>query len=77
MNHLVKSQRAATPLVGLLLAAAFPLVAAGQASGKLDRTVLPIPEPTRSLYTELDVRNATPCPSPKWSTAHRNVRWTG
>ena len=40
-----------------MLAAAFPLVAAGQASGKLDRTVLPIPEPKRPLYTELDARN--------------------
>jgi len=57
MNHLVKSPRAAAPLVGLLLAAAFPLVAAGQATGKLDRTVLPIPEPKRPLYTELDARN--------------------
>jgi arylsulfatase A-like enzyme len=28
----------------------------------LDRTVLPIPEPPRPVYTELDVRNATPPP---------------
>jgi arylsulfatase len=28
----------------------------------LDRTVLPIPEPNPPLYTELDVRNATPPP---------------
>lgn len=30
--------------------------------GKPDRTVLPIKEPTPPLYTELDVRNATPPP---------------
>lgn len=30
------------------------------AVGTLDRTVLPIPEPVRPTYTELDVRNATP-----------------
>jgi arylsulfatase len=29
---------------------------------KIDRTVLPIPEPPRPVYTELDVRNATPPP---------------
>ena len=57
MNHFVKSPRVAARLVGLLLAAAYPLVAAGQATGKLDRTVLPIPEPKRPIYTELDARN--------------------
>lgn len=31
-------------------------------SGELDRTVLPIKEPTRQTYTELDVRNATAPP---------------
>ncbi|MBK9099261.1 MAG: arylsulfatase [bacterium] len=31
-------------------------------SGKLDRTVLPIKEPTRQTYTELDARNATAPP---------------
>jgi len=31
-------------------------------AAELDRTVLPIPEPKRPLYTELDVRNATPPP---------------
>jgi arylsulfatase len=30
--------------------------------GALDRTTLPIAEPTRPAYTELDVRNATPPP---------------
>jgi len=33
-----------------------------QAPGELDRTVLPIPEPDPPLYTELDVRDATPPP---------------
>ncbi|MGB8329355.1 MAG: arylsulfatase [Polyangiales bacterium] len=33
-----------------------------QAKGVLDRTVLPIPEPDPPLYTELDVRDATPPP---------------
>jgi arylsulfatase A-like enzyme len=33
-----------------------------KAEGELDRTVLPIPEPEPPLYTELDVRNATPPP---------------
>jgi arylsulfatase len=32
--------------------------AQGDASGKIDRTVLPIPEPKRATITELDVRNA-------------------
>ena len=57
MNHFVKSPRAAARLVGLLLTAAFPLVAAGQATGKPDRTVLPIAEPKRPIYTEIDARN--------------------
>ncbi|MCU0305290.1 MAG: arylsulfatase [Thermoanaerobaculales bacterium] len=39
-------------------------LAAGAASATeaLNRTVLPVPEPTRPTYTELDVRNATPPP---------------
>jgi arylsulfatase A-like enzyme len=45
----------------LLLLLASPAVAAS-AQAPLDRTVLPIPEPKRPLYTELDVRNATPPP---------------
>ena len=57
MNHFVKTRRAAARFAGLLLAAAFPLAAAGQAPDKLDRTVLPIPEPKRPLYKELDARN--------------------
>jgi len=35
---------------------AAPRVAA-QASGALDRSVLPVPEPKRPFYTELDARN--------------------
>ncbi len=31
-------------------------------TGKIDRTVLPLKEPTPPVYTELDVRNATPPP---------------
>jgi arylsulfatase A-like enzyme len=31
-------------------------------SGEIDRTVLPIREPTRTTYSQLDVRNATPPP---------------
>jgi arylsulfatase len=53
--------------IALLLAAAAVIVTSTAwaqqkqvATGKLDRTVLPIPEPKRPLYTELDVRNATP-----------------
>ena len=57
MNHFVQAPRVATRFAGLVLAAVFPLVAAGQATGKLDRTVLPIPEPKRPIYTELDARN--------------------
>ncbi|MEZ5195560.1 MAG: hypothetical protein R2764_03950 [Bacteroidales bacterium] len=33
-----------------------------QSNDELDRTVLPIKGPTPPLYTELDVRNATPPP---------------
>lgn len=42
--------------------------AADQAStnaGALDRTVLPIQEPKRPVYTELDVRNVSPDTSPR------------
>jgi arylsulfatase len=47
----------------LLLALAMIVAAAPSGlAAELDRTVLPIPEPKRPLYTELDVRNATPPP---------------
>jgi arylsulfatase len=42
----------------LLLAAALPLAAAAQAPAMLDRTVLPVAEPKRPVYTELDARKA-------------------
>ncbi len=38
------------------------LVGAASAQGKLDRTVLPIQEPERPTYSELDVRNVKPPP---------------
>lgn len=42
----------------LLLVAAAPFVA----HADLDRTILPIPEPERPTYSELDARNVTPPP---------------
>jgi arylsulfatase len=52
--------------LGMTLAAFFaqqPVVAqAQQSSENLDRSVLPIPEPKRPIYTELDVRKATAPP---------------
>ena len=79
MNHFVETRRAAARFAGLLLAAAFPLVAAGQAPAKLDRTVLPIPEPKRPLYTELDARNVKAPPrfqvaAPPGARARRSCR---
>jgi len=47
-------------VVVTLLVGGPALAQTGQAP--LDRTVLPIPEPERPLYTELDVRDATPPP---------------
>lgn len=47
------------PLVMFVLSGLAGLTPAQQ---ELNRTVLPIPEPKRPLYTELDVRNATPPP---------------
>ncbi len=38
------------------------LAGGSQAGSEIDRTVLPIREPDRQKYTELDVRNATPPP---------------
>ena len=43
-------------IAGLLFAMSVALVASGQSAGKLDRTVLPIPEPARPAYKELDAR---------------------
>jgi arylsulfatase A-like enzyme len=58
MNPLVKAALAAAGMAGLLLVAAAPVVALAQTAGKLDRTVLPIAEPKRPVYTEVDARDA-------------------
>ncbi len=51
------------PLTATLLLSAFGVpVYAQQGTDKFDRTVLPIAEPTRPTYTELDARNATAPP---------------
>ncbi|MDH4558743.1 arylsulfatase [Pseudomonas sp. BN417] len=50
--------RHALALLGLLPALFASLVVAQTDNDKLDRTTLPIPEPKRPLYTELDVRKA-------------------
>jgi len=46
----------------LLALAVIVAAAPSGLAAEIDRTVLPIPEPKRPLYTELDVRNATPPP---------------
>ncbi len=48
--------------LGFLVAAGSGTAAAQTATGTLDRTVLPIPEPEHSPITELDARNATAPP---------------
>jgi arylsulfatase A-like enzyme len=54
---------AKTPsITASLLAFLIFSLAAGVAGAQLDRTVLPIPEPTYPRATELDARNATPPP---------------
>jgi arylsulfatase len=60
---------AAAVLVVGAVAAAIPVTGCAPAmepnaspGGALDRTVLPLPEPERPVYTELDVRDATPPP---------------
>ena len=45
---------------GLWLAAVLPWAAVAQAPAQPDRTVLPIPEPRRPVYTEIDARNVKP-----------------
>ena len=51
---------AAPKWIALLLAACLPLAAAGQAPAGPDRTVLPMAEPKRQVYTEIDARNVKP-----------------
>jgi arylsulfatase A-like enzyme len=45
-------------IAAVLIAAAAPWTAAAQTADKLDRTVLPIAEPKRPVYTEIDARKA-------------------
>ena len=53
-------KRAMFVLVAITVVAT--VAAAAEPPCQLDRTVLPVPEPQRPEYTELDVRNATPPP---------------
>jgi arylsulfatase len=55
MIDLQNPVRALTAMALLLLATA-PIAAGAQASGKIDRTVLPIAEPGRPAYTAIDAR---------------------
>jgi arylsulfatase A-like enzyme len=57
MSSAFKMSTATVRMAGLVLAAAIPLSAAGQSADRLDRTVLPIKEPARPTYKELDARN--------------------
>jgi arylsulfatase A-like enzyme len=59
MTHRLRNPRwpvMAAATVGLLA------LCKGAAADALDRTVLPIPEPQRPVYTEIDVRKVTPPP---------------
>ncbi len=51
-------QRVVAAAIGALMAVAVSMSATGQTKGGLDRTVLPIPEPKRPLYGEIDARKA-------------------
>jgi arylsulfatase len=69
MKHPIDNKTVSVLLQTLVLAGAVTLAqqavaatAAAQTQGELDRTVLPIAPPKPPLYTELDVRNATPPP---------------
>ena len=57
MSSAFKMSTTTVRIAGLVLAAAIPLSAAGQSADRLDRTVLPIKEPARPTYKELDARN--------------------
>ena len=61
MNCLPLSPRGARRWIVVALAALFPAVGS-QAKDALDRTALPIAEPKRPVYTELDVRKVTTPP---------------
>jgi len=56
MHQVVTAARAAARTTSLLLIAAASWSAAAQAADKLDRTVLPLAEPKRPAYTEIDAR---------------------
>jgi arylsulfatase A-like enzyme len=60
MTGLLKRSLRASQWAGLLLAAGLPWAAASQTSPSLDRTVLPIAEPKRPVYKELDARKVKP-----------------
>jgi arylsulfatase len=68
MNFSISRAKLWIPALALLAACGAPqhtddkaaTPAATTSADGLDRTVLPIPEPKRQTYTELDVRNATP-----------------
>jgi arylsulfatase len=70
MRSLTNLLRTGGPAAAVLIAAGLALAQCGGAppdrtaldSTVLDRTVLPIPEPKRPVYTELDIRNATAPP---------------
>ena len=57
MNNDLNALRLPIRFAVLLLAAALPFAAASQTPAALDRTVLPIAEPKRPVYTEIDARN--------------------
>jgi arylsulfatase len=58
MNHVAAVLSASAVFaVGAAFAQDATLSHAAQAGGALDRTVLPVPEPKRPFYTELDARN--------------------
>ena len=56
MDPIVNTARAAARIAGMLLVAAAPWAAVAQTADKLDRSVLPIAEPKRPVYTEVDAR---------------------
>jgi len=56
MNPSVNKAVAAARIATLLLVAAAPWAAVGQTADKLDRSVLPVAEPQRSVVTEIDAR---------------------
>jgi len=62
MSNLLRRPLAVAKWATLLLAACLPWAAAGQAPTSVDRTVLPIAEPKRPVYTEIDARKVKPPP---------------